>query len=65
MAKFPASPSYTGFHAPSRLEADILDLEIEGEVPKVPSTATPSIGSLPTRSCPRGWVMTSGSTATA
>jgi hypothetical protein len=27
MAKFPASPSYTGFHAPSRLE----DLEIEGE----------------------------------
>ena len=34
MAKFPVSPSYTGFHAPSRLEADIHDLEIEGEVPK-------------------------------
>ena len=34
MAKFPASPSYTGFHAPSRLEVDLHDLEIEGEVPK-------------------------------
>ena len=33
MAKFPASPSYTGFHAPSRLEVDLEDLEIEGEVP--------------------------------
>ncbi len=34
MAKFPTSPSYTGFHAPSRLEADIHDLEVEGEVPR-------------------------------
>jgi carotenoid cleavage dioxygenase-like enzyme len=34
MAKFPNSPSYTGFHAPSRLEADIKDLEVEGEVPR-------------------------------
>ena len=31
MAKFPNSPSYTGFHTPSRLEADIHDLEVEGE----------------------------------
>ena len=34
MAKFPSSPNYTGFNAPSRVEADITDLEIEGEVPK-------------------------------
>lgn len=34
MAKFPATPNYTGFNAPSRVEADIIGLEIEGEVPK-------------------------------
>jgi carotenoid cleavage dioxygenase-like enzyme len=34
MAKFPSSPNYTGFNTPSRVEADITDLEIEGEVPK-------------------------------
>ncbi|HEY1961413.1 MAG TPA: carotenoid oxygenase family protein [Rhizomicrobium sp.] len=34
MAKFPNSPSYTGPFAPIRIEADIEDLEIEGEVPE-------------------------------
>ncbi len=33
MAKFPNSPSYTGVMAPIRIEADVGDLEIEGEVP--------------------------------
>jgi carotenoid cleavage dioxygenase-like enzyme len=32
---FPAEPMYSGFSAPSRFEADILDLEVvQGEVPK-------------------------------
>ena len=31
MAKFPASPRYTGFHGPSRPEVALEDLEIEGE----------------------------------
>jgi len=31
--KFPDLPIYTGFNAPGRLEADIRDLEVEGEVP--------------------------------
>ena len=33
MSKFPQSPSFTGFNTPSRIEADILDLDIEGDVP--------------------------------
>jgi carotenoid cleavage dioxygenase-like enzyme len=33
MAKFPNSPSFTGPFAPVRIEADVEDLEIEGEVP--------------------------------
>ena len=33
MAKFPNSPSYTGAFAPVRVEADVGDLEIEGDVP--------------------------------
>ncbi len=33
MARFPASPNYQGLFAPSRVEADIRDLEVDGEVP--------------------------------
>jgi carotenoid cleavage dioxygenase len=33
MAKFPNSPSFTGAMAPIRIEADVADLEIEGDVP--------------------------------
>ena len=33
MARFPASPNYQGLFAPSRVEADISDLEVDGEVP--------------------------------
>jgi carotenoid cleavage dioxygenase len=33
MAKFPQSPSFQGFMGPARFEADIADLEVEGEVP--------------------------------
>jgi carotenoid cleavage dioxygenase-like enzyme len=31
--RFPETPTYTGFNAPSRVEAEIFDLEVEGEVP--------------------------------
>jgi carotenoid cleavage dioxygenase len=34
MAQFPASPSFTGFNSPSRIEADIADLAHEGTIPK-------------------------------
>ncbi len=30
---FPETPSFTGYNAPSRVEADIFDLEIHGELP--------------------------------
>ena len=30
---FPTSPTYTGFNRPRRIEADVFDLEIEGELP--------------------------------
>ena len=30
MSHFPASPAFTGFNTPSRIEADILDLAHEG-----------------------------------
>jgi len=33
MAKFPQTPSYTGVFEPIRIEADVTDLDIEGEVP--------------------------------
>jgi carotenoid cleavage dioxygenase len=33
MTKFPSTPSFTGFNKPERWEADIFDLEVEGEVP--------------------------------
>ncbi|MBU6443057.1 MAG: carotenoid oxygenase family protein [Alphaproteobacteria bacterium] len=33
MHKFPDMPIYTGFSAPSRIEADVADLEVEGTVP--------------------------------
>jgi len=33
MAKFPDTPSFTGFNKPSRIEADIRDLQHEGEIP--------------------------------
>jgi carotenoid cleavage dioxygenase len=33
MANFPDTPSFTGFNTPSRIEADILDLDVEGSVP--------------------------------
>ena len=34
MVHFPDTPSFTGFNTPSRIEADIADLDIEGEIPK-------------------------------
>jgi carotenoid cleavage dioxygenase-like enzyme len=33
MAHFPDTPSFTGFNTPSRIEADIADLDIVGEIP--------------------------------
>ncbi len=34
-AKFPETPSFTGYNAPMRVECDIRDLEVvEGEVPR-------------------------------
>jgi carotenoid cleavage dioxygenase-like enzyme len=33
MARFPDTPSFTGFNTPSRIEADIADLDVEGEIP--------------------------------
>ena len=33
MSKFPGSPSFTGFNSPSRIEADIADLAVEGTIP--------------------------------
>ena len=33
MSKFPQSPSFTGFNTPSRIEADIADLVVEGDIP--------------------------------
>ena len=32
--KFPDSPMFAGINAPCRVEADINDLEIEGEIPR-------------------------------
>ena len=34
MAQFPDTPSFTGFNKPSRIEADIADLQHEGEIPR-------------------------------
>lgn len=31
---FPNTPTFTGHDAPSRIEADIFDLEVEGEIPR-------------------------------
>jgi carotenoid cleavage dioxygenase len=33
MAKFPNTPAFTGFNTPVRFEGEILDLEIEGDMP--------------------------------
>jgi carotenoid cleavage dioxygenase-like enzyme len=33
MVHFPDTPSFTGFNTPSRIEADIADLDIVGEIP--------------------------------
>ena len=33
MTKFPNTPSFTGTNKPERWEADIVDLEVEGEIP--------------------------------
>ncbi|CAN5485624.1 carotenoid oxygenase family protein [soil metagenome] len=33
MSQFPKTPSFTGFNTPSRIEADILDLDVEGTIP--------------------------------
>src|SRR5690606_13275170 len=32
--RFPANPAFTGFNAPFRAEAEIFDLEVEGELPR-------------------------------
>ncbi|MBL8552467.1 MAG: carotenoid oxygenase family protein [Hyphomonadaceae bacterium] len=34
MLKFPDSPSFTGFNQPARFEADIADVETEGDIPE-------------------------------
>ncbi len=34
MAHFPQTPSFTGFNTPSRVEADIADLDCVGEIPR-------------------------------
>jgi carotenoid cleavage dioxygenase-like enzyme len=33
VSQFPQTPSFTGFNTPSRIEADILDLHVEGAIP--------------------------------
>ena len=33
MSHFPATPAFTGFNTPSRIELDILDLAHEGTIP--------------------------------
>src|SRR6187397_1327747 len=33
MAHFPQTPSFTGFNTPSRIEADIADLQHSGTIP--------------------------------
>jgi len=33
MAHFPNTPAFTGFNTPSRIEGEVLDLDIEGAVP--------------------------------
>lgn len=33
MAKFPETPNFTHFNEPQRFEADLFDLEVEGDVP--------------------------------
>jgi carotenoid cleavage dioxygenase-like enzyme len=33
LARFPDTPSFTGFNTPSRIEADIADLDVAGEIP--------------------------------
>lgn len=32
--RFPELPIYSGFNAPGGIEADIFDLEVDGEVPR-------------------------------
>jgi carotenoid cleavage dioxygenase len=34
MSKFPKTPAFTGANTPARFEADIADLEIDGEIPE-------------------------------
>jgi carotenoid cleavage dioxygenase len=34
MKRFPDLPIYTGFNTPSRMEVDIYDCEVDGEIPK-------------------------------
>jgi carotenoid cleavage dioxygenase-like enzyme len=33
MAHFPDTPSFTGFNTPTRIEADVADLDVSGEIP--------------------------------
>jgi carotenoid cleavage dioxygenase len=33
LSKFPQTPAFTGFNTPSRIEADIADLVVEGDIP--------------------------------
>lgn len=34
MVKFPEGPTFTGINAPSRIELDLVDLEVQGTIPK-------------------------------
>ncbi|HEX7693604.1 MAG TPA: carotenoid oxygenase family protein, partial [Sphingomonas sp.] len=33
MTHFPDTPSFTGFNTPSRIEGDIVDLDVKGAIP--------------------------------
>ena len=62
MAQFPDTATYTGFNKPSRVEADIRDLQHEGTIPPELDGAFYRV--QPDRSSRPGSATTSPSTAT-
>jgi carotenoid cleavage dioxygenase-like enzyme len=62
MARFPDTPSFTGFNTPSRIEADIVDLVHQGTIPPELDGAFYRV--QPDRSSRRASAMTSRSMAT-
>jgi carotenoid cleavage dioxygenase len=63
VSHFPASPSFTGFNTPSRIEADIADLAHEGEIPAELNGAFYRV--QPDPQFPRAWATILRSTAMA